>query len=475
MQQILTVYDDRGLPESEVRQITGEKSYGSIIYKRKQLSERARELSDGAFVLLKGNVLPDLSRVSRSAKVLHLISSSIIEDKQEYELLRQKVCYANDCYHVKAGDGVAAVIFDSVDRWERFAGNTSDAKEAAAAAAEFKEISSKAFYDISDKDSFLAYITGGFEARFFNSLDGDEFEVKKSSKDKAKIKAEYEFYRLLPDRMKSWFVQPYDYREEGDSASYTMERMHAPDLAIRYVHGSIDEHGFIQILKQIFRFIEIRQKREIKHDGHIALMRKLYVEKPHKRIEEFNSTPLSKRINALLAAGSAYASVEEVFDDYKRLYEEFEGRAEDKDLEVIGHGDLCFSNILYQSDADLIRLIDPKGALSEDELYTDPYYDVAKLSHSICGNYDFINSALYEIVLDEDMSLKLKTDVDNEMYVRIFKDFLKDAGFDFDRVRLYECSLFLSMLPLHADRPNKVAAFVLNAIEILDELRNGKD
>ena len=42
MQQILTVYDDRELPEAAVRQITGEKSYGSVIYKRKRLCSRYR-------------------------------------------------------------------------------------------------------------------------------------------------------------------------------------------------------------------------------------------------------------------------------------------------------------------------------------------------------------------------------------------------------------------------------------------------
>ena len=45
---------------------------------------------------------------------------------------------------------------------------------------------------------------------------------------------------------------------------------------------------------------------------------------------------------------------------------------------VVGHGDLCFSNILYSREANLLKLIDPKGALAEEDLYTDPYYDPEK-------------------------------------------------------------------------------------------------
>ncbi|MBQ9504779.1 MAG: hypothetical protein IJU93_07210 [Lachnospiraceae bacterium] len=476
MQQILTVYDDRQLPEAAVKQITGEKSYGAVIYKRKRLSERAGELSQGPFAVLGkdvGGVLSEAGNISRTAKVLHLFSSAVIEDGQEYSLLRQKVQYVNSCYCVKAGSALAAIVFDSVDEWERLVIETGSAGELKAHASEFKEIKCGAFFDISNKEGFLAYITGGFEARFFNSLDGDEFEVIKRSADKKKIRAEHEFYYLLPERMKSWFVQPYDYREDGEKACYTMERLHAPDLAIRYVHGSIDERGFRQILKLLFRFIGIRQKREVSRDRYFERKQQLYIDKPEKRIADFNSTEVAKSINALMAAGTRYGSVYELFEDYKAVYEKLMAGFQGEFCEVVGHGDLCFSNILYQIDADMIRLIDPKGAEREEELYTDPYYDIAKLSHSVCGNYDFINSALYEIALGEDVTLKLVIDNDNGLYTGIFREFVEKAGFDFKFVRLFECSLFLSMLPLHQDRPNKVMAFALNAINILDEVRNG--
>lgn len=43
-------------------------------------------------------------------------------------------------------------------------------------------------------------------------------------------------------------------------------------------------------------------------------------------------------------------------------------------------------------------------------------------------------------------------------------------GHDVRVMRLGEASLFLSMLPLHMDYPNKVIAFMLKARQLLDEV-----
>ena len=117
-----------------------------------------------------------------------------------------------------------------------------------------------------------------------------------------------------------------------------------------------------------------------------------------------------------------------------------------------------------------MKLIDPKGALCEEDLYTHPYYDLAKLSHSICGRYDFFNNGLYEIKLDSDMKLSLELNFDNSAYVKLFRKYLEENGFDYLTVRLYEASLFLSMLPLHMDNVQKTFGFLLNGIKILEEV-----
>ena len=69
-----------------------------------------------------------------------------------------------------------------------------------------ERVETAAFMDLSDLNHFLIFITGGFDARFFNALAGDAYTVTKKSTKTEKIKSEYKFYYLLPDNMKMWFV-----------------------------------------------------------------------------------------------------------------------------------------------------------------------------------------------------------------------------------------------------------------------------
>ena len=98
--------------------------------------------------------------------------------------------------------------------------------------------------DIGNIGNFIQCITGNFDSRYFNSLQGDDYTIVKKSSNKKKIRAEYEFYHLLPDDMKYWYVMPFDYKEAEEFASYTMQRYHMTDLAIKWVHGSIDSDEF---------------------------------------------------------------------------------------------------------------------------------------------------------------------------------------------------------------------------------------
>ena len=137
----------------------------------------------------------------------------------------------------------------------------------------------------------------------------------------------------------------------------------------------------------------------------------------------------------------------------------------------MGHGDPCFSNVLYDQQRYLLKLIDPKGALTEDEMWTHPLYDLCKLSHSALGDYDFINNGLYSVGFSDNNDLVLNLMHSNHATLKpIFLQRLNSIGYNARTIRLGEASLFLSMLPLHIDYPNKVIAFMLKARQILDEI-----
>ncbi|MBQ7066745.1 MAG: hypothetical protein IJN92_07970 [Lachnospiraceae bacterium] len=474
MKKLLVIYDDSIKPNKEVGTITGHNSYGDTIFKRITLKNRmkAEILKNKAVAQVifyskiedKDEIYKAYKNMEGTVNLVHLYSNYALKDTKEFSVLLTKAQYANESYTALCQERAAMAILNS---GEEYFGHFEDL---VARNFEGEHIITDAFMDISKRSNFLTFITSGFDARFFNALLGDEYTVTKKSNKIQKIKSEYNFYYLLPDNMKMWFVMPFDYKEGKDFASYTMERYHMTDIAIRFVHGAVSTEELSDILEKLFYFIQIRGKRSATKEEVKNVADDLYVKKLKDRMEELKKYDQYEKFNQLISMGTKYKSLEEIVEKYLSLYNKMKRPEKDNNCLVIGHGDLCFSNILYSKESNILKLIDPKGAVKEEELYTDIYYDLAKLSHSICGCYDFFNSGLYDISMDRDMNISLSIDTDKEPYVEVFKGFLQKNGFDYTLVRLYEASLFLSMLPYHMDQPGKVFGFILNAMNILDEV-----
>jgi hypothetical protein len=80
----------------------------------------------------------------------------------------------------------------------------------------------------------------------------------------------------------------------------------------------------------------------------------------------------------------SFGGIDALVDRYMTPYRASSHRRGQMAL-VLGHGDPCFSNILYSKSNQYLKLIDARGGASVETLFTDPYYDVAKLSHSVLG------------------------------------------------------------------------------------------
>lgn len=86
-----------------------------------------------------------------------------------------------------------------------------------------------------------------------------------------------------------WFVMPYDYREDANGASYTMERYHMTDIAIRFVHGAVSTEELSDILDKLFYFINIRGRKQVSEKEAKAVADALYVEKLKERMADLKS------------------------------------------------------------------------------------------------------------------------------------------------------------------------------------------
>ena len=242
------------------------------------------------------------------------------------------------------------------------------------------------------------------------------------------------------------------------------------DIAIRWTHGAVNSEELNNILDKTFYFLNHRAAKKITKEDYQKNARKLYLKKVDERIKALKSCPEYEELAQLIKVGTKYETIDEIVQKYTELYEKIFKNTKMPLVSVVGHGDVFFANMLYSKELNLLRLIDPKGALTEEELWMDPYYDVVKLSHSICGNYDFFNVGAYSINYSKMMQFELVVHNDNTKAKEIFRQYLEANGYDYELVRICEASLFLSMLPLHIDNPHKVFGFILNAINIIEEI-----
>jgi hypothetical protein len=144
------------------------------------------------------------------------------------------------------------------------------------------------------------------------------------------------------------------------------------------------------------------------------------------------------------------------------------GLCEAEYLSVV-HGDMCLSNILFDRRTSIVRLIDPRGSFgSSFSIYGDARYDLAKLSHSILGDYDHLVHGLFDCTVgNEGAYLQAHVSQRQQAVKNQFDKWLKaTTGIEDAQVRLIESLLFLSMVPLHADNSRSQMAFLVRGLEM---------
>jgi hypothetical protein len=274
-----------------------------------------------------------------------------------------------------------------------------------------------------------------YTTRYFNKIIEDQNFLYKQSSNIEKIKAEYDYYYYLPHELKHYFVQPQDFLLESPLASYKMQKMYIEDAAKQIVNYSMDIKSFRNLLNKIEDFKNNCDEIRLSQEDGFQEAQKIVLTKTIDRLDKLN-----------IPTGDLYFRLSKAFDYYK--HERIDWNLK------ISHGDLCLSNILWNGN---ILLIDPKGALNKNDIYMDEYYDMAKLSHSIIGGYDFINNEMYDFKIGQE-------------FIEEFKIFLETNNVNFKLLRVYEASLFLSMLPFHIENTKKISYFLNQCDIILKEI-----
>ncbi len=328
----------------------------------------------------------------------------------------------------------------------------------------------RAWHDFGHIQTYFRSRRAITTARSFNTLHIDATTVRKSSRDTAKMRAEAQWLTSLPSALLPFSARLLQAGEAGDVAFYATEYQYAPTLSELFVFSSIGRATWKNILASCHDFLSACAAVKGGGSGDVILS-ELAVDKTTARLER-HASETGYDIDAPTSLGGRpMPSLRRIADELRQAIDLGSGRPEN-----VMHGDFCFSNILYNSRSARISVIDPRGYVraGTNSLFGDTRYDLAKLSHSISGHYDHILAGRYALTRDgsHGYSIEFETSPHHLWLQHALAEFEVDGiAAGSVAVRAVTAGLFLSMLPLHDDRPDRQAAFIANALRLYSELQ----
>jgi hypothetical protein len=332
------------------------------------------------------------------------------------------------------------------------------------------------WYDFGHIDRLVEARIRLLQPRFFNALVVNPVlnTITKTSQNNDKLQNELDWYLSLPDVLQVLTPRILSHHTLNGQVQIVEEYYGYPTLAESYVYGDLDIELWESILRKVLRV----HREFLSFPGVIPPdeIQAMYLGKTEERL-------------AALAQQSAYwqnilaqpflqyngRTLQNIATLWPALREQVWKISNSASIHII-HGDFCFSNILFDVNSQIIRLIDPRGYFGRKGIYGDPRYDIAKLRHSISGLYDFILADLFTV---EELAPGMFTGrvFANEMQnmlAQYFDELLIAAGYSLDEIRLIEGLLFVSMLPYHQDHLMRQKMLYLTGIKLINEVFDAK-
>lgn len=328
----------------------------------------------------------------------------------------------------------------------------------------------RVWHDFGHVDNYVRAKRELLQSRFFNSLTIDAFlnTITKVSTDNEKLEDELAWYLDLPEELKVLSPRIIRHRRTNGSLEIVQEYYGYPTLAELFLYSGLSTDAWRVILRHVLRV----QERLSAYPGQVDRgdLVEMYSRKTKARLQRLSdgdpawAEQLARPF--VVCDGARLRNVGELWP----VINHRAAQLADSARPGIVHGDLCFSNILFDFNNQIMRLIDPRGRFGKRSIFGDPRYDLAKLRHSAHGLYDFIVADMFDLRDDGEGVTTEVADADQARKVgELFDCLLREAGHDIRDLQFIEGLLFLSMLPLHGDSPRRQRMMYYTGLRLLNE------
>jgi len=318
---------------------------------------------------------------------------------------------------------------------------------------------SKKWFDLGNIKNYFYTKSVFTTERSFNVLKIKNYIVSKSGNDKRKIINEASWYEKVPSFLKIYV--PQYYYKNNKSSGYSIEYLNNQSLSDLFVFGRHSIGFWKLILDKLNNYL--LSASSFKAENTPTTIENLSLEKTKLRLFQIKKQLKIDLDTEYFINNNKIDSINNMFADCS------ERILKQKPLYGFLHGDLCLSNILFDSRSSNIKLIDPRAEDSNKKFtnYGDINYDIAKLGHSFIGYYDFILAGQYNL---ERKKNKIEFEIFNNFerdeinnYILQYKFFNGKSFIDFLPIII---TLFLSMIPLHNDSKKKQYALLANSMRL---------
>ncbi len=331
------------------------------------------------------------------------------------------------------------------------------------------------WFDIGHIEHFYRSKIDFLRSRAFNAFEYDEFSgtITKKSTNNEKLLSEINWFQNIPQDLKIFTPRLLETITSTNNSTYKMEFYGYPTLADSYIFSQASLEQWKVVLTRLFVFLDILRTKYNKPSD-VEGVKAIYVEKNWSRIKQLKTDLFFSQLvgKKILINGKEFDNP--LTTVTKEWLEKFSKQFSDDKYWTVVHGDFCFNNILYDMNTGVFRLIDPRGSFGKTGVYGHLLYDYAKLRHSAVSLYDYITADLF--VIDDSVGPDC-VEFDYEILhadkgrniAGFFDAQLKSKGIDPDVIKRIEGLLFLTMIPLHSDKPIRQQIMFIRAVELLDE------